>query len=136
MAKVRWTTDSYLRPHDILENVPQKHEPRGAGVKPGRKAIGPLAGLLLIALALVAGAACSQSPEAKKQQALALIETIPAGDAPADLRRTTAAALLGLGKLAEAEQAYRAILAKDPKDVLSLTGLGAIALSRNQPAEA
>src|SRR6266545_1042056 len=71
MAKVRWTTDSYLRPHDILENVPQKHEPRGARVKPGRKAIGPLAGLLLIALALVAGAACSQSPEAKKQQALA-----------------------------------------------------------------
>ena len=48
----------------------------------------------------------------------------------------SAAALFRLGKVAEAEQAFRATLVKNPQDALSLAGLGAVQLSQNQPAEA
>ena len=74
--------------------------------------------------------------QGKVNEALAVIETVPAGDIPPDLGRTTAAALLRLGKVAEAEQAYRAILAKNPQDALSLAALGTIEIGRNRPAEA
>jgi len=74
--------------------------------------------------------------QGKVQEALAVLDTVPAGSAPSDLGRTTASALFRLGKVPEAEQAFRAVLAKDPQDALSLAGLGAIQLSRNQPAEA
>ena len=40
------------------------------------------------------------------KEALAVLEAVPAGDTPPDLGRTTAAALLRLGKMAEAEQAF------------------------------
>ena len=74
--------------------------------------------------------------QGKLKEALAVLEAVPPGDTPADLGRTAAAALLRLGKAAEAEQAYRALLVKNPQDALSLAALGAMHLGRNQPAEA
>ena len=74
--------------------------------------------------------------QGKVGDALALLETVPAGEAPPDLARTTAFALLRLGKVPEAEQAFRAIVAKDPQDAMSLSGLAAVELSRNQPEAA
>ena len=43
--------------------------------------------------------------QGKTKEALAVIETIPAGEMPPDLGRTTASALFRLGKVSEAEQA-------------------------------
>ncbi len=74
--------------------------------------------------------------QGKAQEALAVLEAVPAGEGSTDLERTKAAALLGLGKVPEAEQVFRGILAKNPRDAQSLTGLGAIELRRNQPAGA
>jgi len=74
--------------------------------------------------------------QGKVQEALAVIESVPAGEVLPDLGRTTAAALFRLGKVEESEQAFRNILAKNPQDAQSLAGLGAIQLSRNQPGEA
>src|SRR5438552_7140271 len=74
--------------------------------------------------------------QGKSQEALAVLDTVPAGEMPPDLGRITAAALFRLGKVPEAEQAFRGILAKNPQDAQSLAGLGAIELSRNRLPEA
>src|SRR5207249_584446 len=74
--------------------------------------------------------------QGKAAEALALLEKIPPAETPPDLSRTAAAALFRLGKVSEAEQAFRATLVRNPQDALSLAGLGAIRLSQNQPAEA
>jgi tetratricopeptide (TPR) repeat protein len=74
--------------------------------------------------------------QGQPQEAIALLESMPAGETPPDLGRTAATALFRLGKVSEAEQLFRATLAKNPQDALSLAGLGAIQLSQNQPAEA
>jgi tetratricopeptide (TPR) repeat protein len=74
--------------------------------------------------------------QGRTDEALSLLEKIPAGETPPDLGRAAAAVLFRLGKVPEAEQALRATLAKNPQDALSLAGLGGIRLSQNQPAEA
>jgi tetratricopeptide (TPR) repeat protein len=74
--------------------------------------------------------------QGKVQEAKEVLQSVPAGEAPPDISRTTAIALARLGKIAEAEQTFLALLAKDPKDGLSLAGLGAIELSRGHSAEA
>ena len=87
-----------------------------------------LDGLYISAMALLG--------QGKVNEAQAVLQAVPAGSAPPDLGRATASALFRLGKVPEAEQAFRAVLAKNPQDVLSLVGLGSIELTRNQPAEA
>src|SRR5215467_13490457 len=74
--------------------------------------------------------------QGKVQEAMEVLQSVPTGEAPPEIGRTMAIALARLGKVAEAEQAFRALVAKDPKDGLSLAGLGAIELSRDHSAEA
>jgi len=74
--------------------------------------------------------------QGKPQEALAVLDAVPAGETSPDLGRTRAIILLGLGKVPEAEQAFKDVLAKNPTDALSLTGLGSIELGRNRPTEA
>src|SRR4029453_14221260 len=87
-----------------------------------------LDGLYISAMALLG--------QGKVNEAQAVLQAVPAGSAPPGLGRATASALFKLGKVPEAEQAFRAVLAKNPQDALSLAGLGSIELTRNQPAEA
>ena len=80
--------------------------------------------------------AASLLGQGKPQEVLALFGKDPASGADPDLGRVIASALFRLGKVSEAEEAFRASLAKNPKDALSLAGLGAIQLSLNRPDEA
>jgi hypothetical protein len=41
-----------------------------------------------------------------------VLQSVPPGEAPPDISRTTAIALARLGKIAEAEQTFRALVAK------------------------
>src|ERR1700730_14704382 len=74
--------------------------------------------------------------EGKPQEVLPLLEPLVPGESSPDLGRTVALALSRLGKISEAEQAFRATLAKNPQDAQSLVGLGSIQLAQNRPAEA
>src|SRR6266568_8550448 len=76
-------------------------------LRPARKAIRQLGVLLLIGVALWAGVGCSQSPEVKKQKALARGEQY-----------------LKEGKLNEAIIEFRAALQEDQNFVPAAQGLG------------
>jgi tetratricopeptide (TPR) repeat protein len=73
--------------------------------------------------------------QGKPQEVLTLLEPLPPGES-SDLGRIVALAYFRSGKVAEAEQAFRATLAKNPQDGQSLVGLGSIQLAQNRPTEA
>ena len=73
--------------------------------------------------------------QGKAAEALVVLDTIPAAQRGAS-QSVRGRALARLGKTAEAEQAFKAALAADPKDYRSLSGLGEISLSRRQWEEA
>jgi tetratricopeptide (TPR) repeat protein len=74
----------------------------------------------------------------KPQEALALADEAAKGEGglPADLPPVRAEALVRLNKLAEADQAYRAALAANPKDRRVLAGLAALEFRRTRFEEA
>jgi tetratricopeptide (TPR) repeat protein len=76
--------------------------------------------------------------QGKPEEALALADEAARGEGtlPPDLPPIRAEALVRLGKLPEAEQAYRASLAANPKDRRSLQGLGGLELRAGKFAEA
>jgi tetratricopeptide (TPR) repeat protein len=76
--------------------------------------------------------------QGKPEEALALADEAARGEGslPPDLPPVRAEALVRLGKLPEAEQAYRASLAANPKDRRSLQGLGGVELRAGKFAEA
>jgi len=71
----------------------------------------------------------------KSQEALALLKRVPPGGNP-EIDRIRADILLNAGKLDEAESGYRAVLAGNPDELKTLTGLGAISLQRKKLDEA
>jgi tetratricopeptide (TPR) repeat protein len=74
--------------------------------------------------------------EGKVKEALALLEGLGPGEGPKELPRLRATALFRLGKTAEAEQAFRLALEKDPSDARSMASLGEIRLLAQQYPEA
>ena len=76
--------------------------------------------------------------QGKPEEALALADEAAKGEGglPADLPPVRAEALARLGKIPEAEQAYRASLAANPKDRRSLQGLGGLELRQGKFTEA
>jgi len=80
--------------------------------------------------------AASLLGQGRPQEALTLLGPISPGESSPELGRTVAFALFRSGKVPEAEQAFRATLAKNPQDAQSLVGLGSIQLSQNRPSEA
>ena len=74
--------------------------------------------------------------QGKPQEVLSLLGPLPPGESSPDLGRIVALALFRSGKVVEAEQAFRATLAKNPQDAQSLVGLGSIQLAQNRPTEA
>jgi tetratricopeptide (TPR) repeat protein len=76
--------------------------------------------------------------QGKPEEALALADEATKGEGtlPPDLPPVRAEALVRLGKVPEAEQAYRAALATNPKDRRSLAGLAALELREKKFAEA
>ena len=74
----------------------------------------------------------------KPEEALALADDAAKGEGglPTDLPPVRAEALVRLNKLAEADQAYRAALAANPKDRRSLAGLAALEFRQERFEEA
>jgi tetratricopeptide (TPR) repeat protein len=66
--------------------------------------------------------------EGKAKDALVLLEGLGPGEGPQELPRLRGAALMILGKTAEAEQAFRVALEKNPNDARSMAALGEIRL--------
>jgi len=82
--------------------------------------------------------AVTRLAEDKAAEALALADEAARGEGglPADFVPVRAEALVRLGRRAEAEQAFRAALAANPKDRRSLGGLGALEMGAKRYAEA
>ncbi|MBI5628187.1 MAG: tetratricopeptide repeat protein, partial [Candidatus Rokubacteria bacterium] len=66
----------------------------------------------------------------KAAEALAVVERAPTTGPLSDLEATRGEALLSLGRLDEAERAFRAAVGRNPGDAKSLSGLGAVSLER------